>query len=513
MDADSNLVTTMPSKVFVKVKDSDSFQLFSRKEYIENGTPIEITSSGSGNAHKLNMTKVLSKTVIGLDGIVQQPITYTSIKHSLTNNIGIGNTFNKDQFAISGISSVQPLDVIKIDNEYMKVEQVGFTTLTGATPFSPINSTDGDIPEVLVARGSLGSAKVSHAANAEVRIFRGSFNIIDSTAWFLSPPKGNTRARRNATNIPYVKAEYNGRTFLRSNYDTNMVFDDISDSFTGIGRTYTLTVGGANTSSGVSVGNGIVFINGVFQTPLTLNNLGNNYEIEANDTTGISSVTFTGISSENGQLIQSEFDINQNQLPRGGLIVSMGSTPGVGYAPLVGARLLANSTNGVIDSVVSIASSIGPIGSGIETAHYDAVTGIITVTTNKVHGFALESPETVKLEGLHFTCPTYAIGTPTTGTTYNPSTGDMVITIANHGLNNGDAIKLEEESITFSCGFGGATGAAAEKAYPRKTDPAYDRYMYVSDVTTNTFKVNVLFGVTPTNTDAHTFVCYSKCCS
>ena len=506
LDADSNLVTTMPSKVFVKVKDSDSFQLFSRKEYIENGTPIEITSSGSGNAHKLNMTKVLSKTVIGLDGIVQQPITYTSIKHSLTNNIGIGNTFNKDQFAISGISSVQPLDVIKIDNEYMKVEQVGFTTLTGATPFSPINSTDGDIPEVLVARGSLGSAKVSHAANAEVRIFRGSFNIIDSTAWFLSPPKGNTRARRNATNIPYVKAEYNGRTFLRSNYDTNMVFDDISDSFTGIGRTYTLTVGGANTSSGVSVGNGIVFINGVFQTPLTLNNLGNNYEIEANDTTGISSVTFTGISSENGQLIQSEFDINQNQLPRGGLIVSMGSTPGVGYAPLVGARLLANSTNGVIDSVVSIASSIGPIGSGIETAHYDAVTGIITVTTNKVHGFALESPETVKLEGLHFTCPTYAIGTPTTGTTYNPSTGDMVITIANHGLNNGDAIKLEEESITFSCGYNGATGAAAEKAYPRKTDPAYDRYMYVSDVTTNTFKVNVLFGVTPTNTDAHTFV-------
>ena len=214
------------------------------------------------------MTKLLSKTVIGLDGIVQQPITYTSIKHSLTNNIGIGNTFNKDQFAVSGISSVQPLDVIQIDDEYMKVEQVGFTTLTGATPFSAINSIEGDIPEVLVARGSLGSEAVSHGANAEVRVFRGSFNIVDSTAWFLEPPKGNSRNRRNATNLPYVKAEYNGRTFLRSNYDTNMVFDDISDSFTGIGRTYSLTVGGANTSTGVSVGNGIVFINGVFQTCL-----------------------------------------------------------------------------------------------------------------------------------------------------------------------------------------------------------------------------------------------------
>ena len=506
LDVDSNLVTTMPSKVFVKVKDSDSFQLFSRKEYIEDGNPIEITSNGSGNSHKLNMTKVLSKTVIGLDGIVQQPITYTSIKHSLTNNIGIGNTFNKDQFAISGISSVQPLDVLKIDDEYMKVEQVGFTTLTGATPFSAINSIEGDIPEVLVARGSLGSEAVSHGANAEVRVFRGSFNIVDSTAWFLEPPKGNSRNRRNATNLPYVKAEYNGRTFLRSNYDTNMVFDDISDSFTGIGRTYSLTVGGANTSTGVSVGNGIVFINGVFQTPLTLNNLGNNYEIEANATTGISSITFTGISSENGQLIQSEFDINQNQLPRGGLIVSMGSTPGTGYAPLVGARVLAKDTNGVIDSIVSIASSVGPVGSGIETAHYDAVTGIITVTTNTVHGFALESPETVKLEGLHFTCPTYTIGQPITGTTYDPATGDMVIKIVGHGLSNGDSVKLKEESITFSCGFGGASGAAAEKSYPRKTDPAYDRYMYISDVTNDTFKVNVLFGITPTNTDAHTYV-------
>ena len=54
--------------------------------------------------------------------------------------------------------------------------------------------------------------------------------------------------------------------FLRSNYTTNMLFDDISDNFTGIGKTYSLTVGGANTSSGIGVGNGVLFINGVFQT-------------------------------------------------------------------------------------------------------------------------------------------------------------------------------------------------------------------------------------------------------
>ena len=498
------LVTEMPSEVYVKALTPDTFQLFSRKDYIATGLPIEVTDVGGGNAHKLEMGKKISKTVIGLDGIIQQPVTYTSISHTLPTTIGIGLS----QFALSGISSVQPRDVLKIDDEYMKVEEVGLAESVGGT----INSWNGTIPVVKVKRGSLGILPTTHNSGANVQVYRGSYNIVDSTAWFLDPPKGNTRTRRNLTNLPYVRAEFSGRTFLRTNYDTNMVFDDISDNFTGIGRTYSLTVGGANTSSGVGVGNGILFINGVFQTPLTLNNLGNNYEIEADVTSGISSVTFTGISSENGQLIQSEFDINQNQVPRGGIIVSMGSTTGVGYAPLVGARVYPKLQNGSIVSVTGAGTSVGPIGGGIQTAHYDSNIGIITVTTNEVHGFGLQSPETVKLEGLHFTCPTYTIGQPITGTTYDPATGDMVIKIVGHGLSNGDSVKLKEESITFSCGFGGATGSAAQKSYPRKTDPAYDRYMYISDVTPDTFKVNVLFGITPTNTDAHTFVGASPDC-
>ena len=32
-----------------------------------------------------------------------------------------------------------------------------------------------------------------------------------------------------------------------------MLFDDVSDAFTGIGKTYTLTVGGANTASGIKL--------------------------------------------------------------------------------------------------------------------------------------------------------------------------------------------------------------------------------------------------------------------
>ena len=448
----------LPTTVFVNVIDENKFKLYSRLEYISSGVGITFTGVGEGNAHKIGMKKKLSKTVIGLDGIVQQPITFTSIKHNLENNIGAGTS----QFVLSGISSVQPRDVLKIDNEYMKVEQVGFASVGLGTINDSKDVALGicTLPVVRVARGSLGISAADHNADSEVRVHRGSFNIVDSTVWFLDPPKGNTRERRSITNLPYVRAEFSGRTFLRSNYDTNMVFDDISDVFTGIGRTYTMTVGGANTTTGVGIGNGILFINGVFQTPLTINNSGNNYEFNNDTVAGISSVIFTGISSENGQKIQSVFDINQNQLPRGGLIVSMGSTPGLGYAPLVGGNVkvdLKDNSNlftaGSLNGIVGVGTSSGK-NLGIQTAAYNYRTGIITVTTNDVHGFSGDLPTTVKLKGLEFTCPTKTVGQPVTGTSYDPSTGDLTIKIVNHGLQDGDAIKFKKESLSFKCQYG-----------------------------------------------------------
>ena len=502
----------MPSTLYVKAINSDNIELYTRKEYITSGLPITLTGVGEGNAHKFEMTKKLSKTVIGLDGIIQQPITFTAIEHNLEGAIGIGNS----QFVLSGISSVQPRDVLKIGQEYMKVEQIGFSSL----PEGIINKAEDvalgicTLPVVKVRRGSLGIGATEHVDGAAARVHRGSFNIVDSTAWFLDPPKGNTRERRNETNLPYVRAEYSGRTFLRQNYTTNMVFDDISDNFTGIGRTYTMTVGGANTITGVGIGNGILFINGVFQTPLTVNNAGNNYEFDQDTNVGVSSVVFTGISSENGQMMQSEFDINQNQLPRGGLIVSMGSTPGLGYAPLVGAKVRVETSNnankfanGSVDGVVGVGTSSG-INIGIETAAYDNTTGIITVTTNSVHGFGLGYPNTVKLKQLEFKCPTYAVGTPTTGTAYNAATGLLTLKIANHNLTSGDSIKIDKEGLTFSCTY----GSGGNGSYPRTTDPAHDKYLTVTVVDADTFTVNVLLGISPTNTDTHTFVSASPNC-
>jgi len=360
----------LPELVYPIVLNPNQFKLSTRKEYANVGIFVTFTDYGSGNAHKLEMNKKVERTLISLDGIVQQPVTYTPISHTLQNNGGQINT-QSNLFTLSGISSLQPRDVLKIDNEYMKVVSVGF----GSTSSGPIAGF-GTFPLVKVIRGSVGSSVTSHTDGTTVRIHRGSFNIVGSKVYFLDPPKGNTRSRRDISNLPYARAEFSGRVFLRKDYSTNILFDDISDRFTGIGKTYTLSVQGVNTT-GITIGNGILFINGVFQTPTTENNAGNNYTLT--ESAGISSVIFSGITSANGQFIQSEFDINQNQLPRGGLIVSLGSTPGLGYAPLVGASVTAviNPTNG---SIVSVGlGSTDVLGSGYR--------GIVSIGVTQYGGF------------------------------------------------------------------------------------------------------------------------------
>ena len=98
--------------------------------------------------------------------------------------------------------------------------------------------------------------------------------------------------------------------------------------------------------------------------------------------------------------------------------------------------------------------------------------------------------------------------TPGAGTTYDPSTGLMVLEIGTHNLTAGTSIKLATESLTFSCGYGGATGPAAEKSYPRSNgnDPFYDTAINIASVTETTITLQVLTTIPSTNTDVHTFV-------
>jgi len=157
------------------------------------------------------------------------------------------------------------------------------------------------------------------------------------------------------------------------------VFDDVSDKFTGINSSFNLTVGGANTIGIGTTGNGLMLINGIFQNPSTFNNPSGNFNLTQDANVGVTTINFTGLNVDN-ELVISDEDVNQNQLPRGGVIVSLGSTSGLGFAPLAGAKIRpVVSSGGTITSIVGVATTGSSLG--IITAFYNNTTGLLTVTT------------------------------------------------------------------------------------------------------------------------------------
>jgi len=152
--------------------------------------------------------------------------------------------------------------------------------------------------------------------------------------------------------------------------------------------------------------------------------------------------------------------------------------------------ILNNPGNGYTDNDIL---GISPIGKPL--------------TNSYVPSAAAYTPSTGVLE---LTVGAHTLTAPTTATVtdadYNPTTGVMKVTVVAHGLKAGDQVKFADGSLKLSCAFGGASGSAAQKDYPRSTDYASDRWLEVSNITTNTFDVTVLDTIPSTNTDAHSFV-------
>ncbi len=390
----------LPSSVYAIKLSNSKFKIALTQANANSGTAVTFTYLGEGNAHMFEMYKKNEKSLITLNNLAQYPLTYTGIAHSLSGNngqIGVGVTF----FTLSGISSIKPTDLLKIDEEYMKVVNVGI----GTSNSGPILFFTGDKNIVEVERGFVGSSATSHLDDSKVQIYRGSYNIFEDEIYFTQPPRGNIfdLVQKDERNLERSRASFSGRVFLRQDYSTNIIFDDISSQFTGIGETFLLKSQGINTVGlGTTSGNGILFINGLYQTPFTQNITDFNFKIVENSSSGISSVVFTGIRNDNDEITISESDVNQNQLPRGGIIVSLGSTSGLGYAPLVGAKVRATlNANGAITSIVGIATTGSSVA--FTTVTYNNETGVLNVfapSTNNLIG-----ANQVKIVGLAFTCP------------------------------------------------------------------------------------------------------------
>ena len=358
----------LPSTVYAIKLTENTFKVAITTTAAAAGIGTTFTSLGEGNAHRFTMKERNTKCILTVDDLVQYPIAPTKITHTLSGNVGGSLSNSATIVSLSGISTINPRDILKVDDEYMGVTNVGL----GTTNVGPITN-NGTINLVEVKRGFVGSSASTHTDSTLVRIYKGSFNIEDSEIYFTEAPRGNPQISKTKNNLDFENSSFTGRVFFKSNYDNNKVYDDLSDEFTGIGRTFTLKVGGANTTGiGTEGASGLVFINNIYQSPKTDNNPSRfNYQILEDISAGITTVEFSGITSFNDplQYIVSDYDVNQNEVPRGGIIVSYGSTPGLGFAPLVGASVTA---------VVGAGGSIVSVGLGT-TGHGSGYNGLVSI--------------------------------------------------------------------------------------------------------------------------------------
>ena len=92
---------------------------------------------------------------------------------------GGGISTSSTIFSLSGISSVNPLDILKIDDEYIGVINVGL----GTTNTGPITNT-GTENLVEVERGFVGSSATYHSDGSTVNMYKGSYNIVGDEIFF-----------------------------------------------------------------------------------------------------------------------------------------------------------------------------------------------------------------------------------------------------------------------------------------------------------------------------------------
>ena len=71
---------------------------------------------------------------------------------------------------------------------------------------------------------------------------------------------------------------------------------------------------------------------------------------------------------------------------------------------------------------------------------------------------------------------------------YSPDTGIIKLTVPNHGFAEGDKVQIADGSLTFTCAM---DNNATEHSYPRTTDEASGKWLTISDVEVDTFKVDV----------------------
>jgi hypothetical protein len=407
----------LPSTLYIVKQNELGVKVAASASDALSSAPItlNLVSIGVGTQHTFTTTQQNSKVLISIDNVIQAPVVSLAITTLTTSPI----TLFEDTIDVVDSTQFFGADLIQINDEIMRVNVVGF----------------GSTGTLLVQRPWFGTELTTHETGSLVKKVDGDYNIIGNTISFIEAPYGTIPQEdpESALNLDYTgiqtSANFSGRVFIRSGeenslndtYATNYVLDNISPLFTGITSIFTLQQETVDIV-GISTNNAIVLVNQVLQQPTRDSAIPIEGNYDLIESGGISSIRFSGYPPSD------DYDVNAGTLPKGGIIVSLGSTQGFGYQPLVSAGGTAVvSVAGTISSV-----SIGNTGSGYRAQpRYDVQTstaatvgiGSTTIFLNNQNSVF----QKLTLGNTGSNC-TVAIGTYLQGTINGISTNRVTIT-------------------------------------------------------------------------------------
>lgn len=465
--------TFLPSQFYIIKQDNQKVRVATSatNSLLFNPIGVGLTGVGIGSTHIFRALNPNNRMLLTINGTIQSPMVGTAYTTALSSNVGIGSTI----ISVVGVTSIFGGDLIKVNDEVLLVAAVDNVSNT-----------------FTVRRSWMGTEEQAHSSNDIVVRQSGNFNVINNTLHLIEGPWGNLpvgfgTTAANAGEIDYTglttSSRFSGRVFLRSAlnqafttsfipaYDNNYVYDDISDQFNGITTSFYLKYQG-NDIDNISAQNTIVLIDDIFQGPQrlgnVLTNIAGDYKLEGAGGQLLLGFNGTVTDPENHN------DINVNRVPRGGVIVSVASTAGYGYQPLVSAGGTAVVSAAGTISAISIGntgsgyrSGLQTVSVGIQTASlgsvanitpigiatvvdghvvgvaitnskvfyvpkevanigYSSITGITTVTTVTPHNLSLG--DEVQVVGAAFTCDYYP-PLDVTNALYDNTTGIMTVTV------------------------------------------------------------------------------------
>ena len=348
----------LPISVFVYKLNDNQFKLSG----LSTSVFFDLTGVGTAT-HYLSYKEPNSSVLITIDGIIQKSITRKSLNVSLASSVSTATTTILS--ISSGISSLNVRDIINIDDELVSIKTIGITSTN----------------QIEVVRGYFGSVASSHTVGSSATILNGNFNVVGDVIYFDTAPYGKI----GPVGLE-VGSNFSGRAFSRkfdpsTPNDKNILLDDISLSFTGIGATqFTVKSNGQTTSTLFNninniteiSNNPIILINNVFQDPST------DFTI---DSSGTNVIKFLSGVPKAGKISKVAVSTSYGYIPR----IGAAATVVVSVAGTISSVIVSGGGSGYRNSpVVSIASTVGTGAS---------ITAIVSAA-GTISGFTIVNPGT-----------------------------------------------------------------------------------------------------------------------